>query len=193
MQRVREDSEDRQDRQDHNKLVVEKMKTPCFDAPLLFFTVELLLMLYTKHTIRALSETCKQFRDIVFSGGVVRDLGRRIRINLRDTYPAWAMRQTIQKDVREFDIVTSRLDAEYLSAVLYRLAFMGARIERLNIESSICPDFTPCAPYLREFTMTSSGFSILQDNLCGIGICTCLLYTSPSPRDRQKSRMPSSA
>ena len=26
----------------------------------------------------------------------------------------------------------------------------------------------------------------------GIGWC-CLLYTSPSPRDRQKSRMPSSA
>ena len=25
------------------------------------------------------------------------------------------------------------------------------------------------------------------------GISTCLLYTSPSPRDRQKSRMPSSA
>ena len=24
-------------------------------------------------------------------------------------------------------------------------------------------------------------------------MCTCLLYTSPSPRDRQKSRMPSSA
>ena len=28
----------------------------------------------------------------------------------------------------------------------------------------------------------------------GVGILyTCLLYTSPSPRDRQKSRMPSSA
>ena len=26
-----------------------------------------------------------------------------------------------------------------------------------------------------------------------IGLLTCLLYTSPSPRDRQKSRMPSSA
>ena len=25
------------------------------------------------------------------------------------------------------------------------------------------------------------------------GLRTCLLYTSPSPRDRQKSRMPSSA
>ena len=27
----------------------------------------------------------------------------------------------------------------------------------------------------------------------GFGTYTCLLYTSPSPRDRQKSRMPSSA
>ena len=31
-----------------------------------------------------------------------------------------------------------------------------------------------------------------DDNLDGKG-WTCLLYTSPSPRDRQKSRMPSSA
>ena len=34
--------------------------------------------------------------------------------------------------------------------------------------------------------------------ICGIiktvnNMCGCLLYTSPSPRDRQKSRMPSSA
>ena len=27
----------------------------------------------------------------------------------------------------------------------------------------------------------------------GFDVKTCLLYTSPSPRDRQKSRMPSSA
>ena len=26
-----------------------------------------------------------------------------------------------------------------------------------------------------------------------VRMCSCLLYTSPSPRDRQKSRMPSSA
>ena len=29
--------------------------------------------------------------------------------------------------------------------------------------------------------------------LVGGGVLACLLYTSPSPRDRQKSRMPSSA
>ena len=31
------------------------------------------------------------------------------------------------------------------------------------------------------------------DYLYSIGVSNCLLYTSPSPRDRQKSRMPSSA
>ena len=35
--------------------------------------------------------------------------------------------------------------------------------------------------------------SALGDGVPGDLIETCLLYTSPSPRDRQKSRMPSSA
>ena len=33
----------------------------------------------------------------------------------------------------------------------------------------------------------------LNDDLNGVERKVCLLYTSPSPRDRQKSRMPSSA
>ena len=36
-------------------------------------------------------------------------------------------------------------------------------------------------------SIESGDFNVTQT------ICTCLLYTSPSPRDRQKSRMPSSA
>ena len=40
---------------------------------------------------------------------------------------------------------------------------------------------------------TGAGKSILLDAL-GLALGSrCLLYTSPSPRDRQKSRMPSSA
>ena len=35
---------------------------------------------------------------------------------------------------------------------------------------------------------SASDFTFILDNISG-----CLLYTSPSPRDRQKSRMPSSA
>ena len=37
------------------------------------------------------------------------------------------------------------------------------------------------------------GKSIPTSTYTGRGFVACLLYTSPSPRDRQKSRMPSSA
>ena len=39
---------------------------------------------------------------------------------------------------------------------------------------------------------TADGSAIESSNTSDFGT-TCLLYTSPSPRDRQKSRMPSSA
>ena len=39
------------------------------------------------------------------------------------------------------------------------------------------------------FVVSLAGESVLMDRLPD----ACLLYTSPSPRDRQKSRMPSSA
>ena len=44
--------------------------------------------------------------------------------------------------------------------------------------------FAGCAP--GEAASTKTGDSITESDVC-------LLYTSPSPRDRQKSRMPSSA
>ena len=41
-------------------------------------------------------------------------------------------------------------------------------------------------------TLMGKGAFDEKDNL-SVGMLGCLLYTSPSPRDRQKSRMPSSA
>ena len=48
---------------------------------------------------------------------------------------------------------------------------------------------SPPGEYTIQFNTGSTG--PLRTNVDGV--ITCLLYTSPSPRDRQKSRMPSSA
>ena len=48
---------------------------------------------------------------------------------------------------------------------------------------------------LKDFYLAGSGvgFTVLVLTLYATQYSGCLLYTSPSPRDRQKSRMPSSA
>ena len=54
--------------------------------------------------------------------------------------------------------------------------------------------YCPGAISLRPFNRIASEDFIKDYNLQVVGaIKVCLLYTSPSPRDRQKSRMPSSA
>ena len=45
------------------------------------------------------------------------------------------------------------------------------------------------AGYIRYFSKMNGYYNSDMEDY----IRTCLLYTSPSPRDRQKSRMPSSA
>ena len=66
-----------------------------------------------------------------------------------------------------------------------------------NIEGKLVvikPDFFK--PEFREakyqIVLALSGFGC-DANKMGNAVYVCLLYTSPSPRDRQKSRMPSSA
>ena len=51
--------------------------------------------------------------------------------------------------------------------------------------------FTEPVPANMERGLTNNGVDTLHGTARFTG--TCLLYTSPSPRDRQKSRMPSSA
>ena len=46
---------------------------------------------------------------------------------------------------------------------------------------------------LKEFFRVVKLDSRRWGSSCQVNINSCLLYTSPSPRDRQKSRMPSSA
>ena len=47
---------------------------------------------------------------------------------------------------------------------------------------------------IQERSVTVVAFVAVNGGMASGGVTrTCLLYTSPSPRDRQKSRMPSSA
>ena len=51
------------------------------------------------------------------------------------------------------------------------------------------------AAYIHEDfkTLQIQNLLVAPSDLSQVRVKTCLLYTSPSPRDRQKSRMPSSA
>ena len=53
---------------------------------------------------------------------------------------------------------------------------------------SLSADTLAVGAYLEDSCSTSIATTASTDNLC-----SCLLYTSPSPRDRTRSRMPSSA
>ena len=67
-----------------------------------------------------------------------------------------------------------------------------------NYKSQICIIGAGFTGLSAGLCLAESGFEviILEANRVGFGASGrngCLLYTSPSPRDRQKSRMPSSA
>ena len=47
--------------------------------------------------------------------------------------------------------------------------------------------------FFKEGAKVIPGNTAFSRNYFAVELNTCLLYTSPSPRDRQKSRMPSSA
>ena len=80
---------------------------------------------------------------------------------------------------------------ELFSDISWNLLLLGEETAKkwdhseFNIEHIIHTLFSSS-----EFFAFIEKLSIDQDTVLDI---TCLLYTSPSPRDRQKSRMPSSA
>ena len=63
-------------------------------------------------------------------------------------------------------------------------------MSKTNTAENRAVDTTPAADGIIEAINRVQ--AVIEFELDGT-IITCLLYTSPSPRDRQKSRMPSSA
>ena len=100
-----------------------------------------------------------------------------------DRYQAEARQETIQILAGQTKEVQSRL-------------FAGAKeyktIKHYGDKEGVT-DFVDSIDWGMFFFITKPMFALLHFLNSMIGNMGCLLYTSPSPRDRQKSRMPSSA
>ena len=68
-------------------------------------------------------------------------------------------------------------------------------IRRITIKRDACGDYWICitTTYTDFRPLPTTGQSVGADFGMKDAYLTCLLYTSPSPRDRTRSRMPSSA
>ena len=65
---------------------------------------------------------------------------------------------------------------------------------RLNMHEGVANHFSACVPgSSTDFYVNKAGIHFSQIKASDLILVTCLLYTSPSPRDRTRSRMPSSA
>ena len=94
-----------------------------------------------------------------------------------------------------FDL-TERLFAELkfseIKDMIKQSAYICAFYDSLS--KYLTDNSSDIAGFLKEWDSHIHEKSIHSDGDGGIRFLTiCLLYTSPSPRDRQKSRMPSSA
>ena len=74
-------------------------------------------------------------------------------------------------------------------------AFVPSRltIKRLGVVALVLGLSAPAQAGWKRATKTSEGIVVDVRKIDGQAIVTCLLYTSPSPRDATLSRMPSSA
>ena len=81
------------------------------------------------------------------------------------------------------------LAADSQKVTLLALLDLSAVFDRLQSSFGLADKVLD---WLRSF-LTGRSQQVLRDGCLSELVMICLLYTSPSPRDRQKSRMPSSA
>ena len=77
-----------------------------------------------------------------------------------------------------------------VNGVGYLLQCGSRTLGSLGIGETVC---LHVETHVREQAITLYGFHSEEERAWFVRLQTCLLYTSPSPRDRTRSRMPSSA
>ena len=73
------------------------------------------------------------------------------------------------------------------------LSILCVNLAAQDFEASLCFEDSTGKKDTLEFGNVNGARNCLDSNLGEVDISDCLLYTSPSPRDKRQSRMPSSA
>ena len=76
-------------------------------------------------------------------------------------------------------------------AIVFGKMLQSFAAEVLDMDPA--PVFAPSKIVTHEGQGLTAVEKIFNANAVGVAVGTCLLYTSPSPRDKRQSRMPSSA
>ena len=129
--------------------------------------------------------------DLEFSGLTARALAACVKV-LGSAKRARAQKEAVAEYVAAsvLDVLTQQTDAVPLAALV--LESLRDAPKRAPAEESIRPDAKErVAQEKKSGVKKSGGAAARADGDPGGG--GCLLYTSPSPRDRTRSRMPSSA
>ena len=115
-----------------------------------------------------------------------------------------------QTDVESFEVLESKSDAfRNFHAKGVNTAPEEIMLDKAQLLGLTAPEMTVLVGGMRSLGISSNGYGLFSEDsnklsndyfktLLDMSVQwkpngTCLLYTSPSPRDRQKSRMPSSA
>ena len=85
---------------------------------------------------------------------------------------------------------TAKLDSDDLELLIEAIESLSTKIDAIEKNA---PVFSPDQAIRLSTAFAAKAENTAQQNLAPVLSQICLLYTSPSPRDRQKSRMPSSA
>ena len=90
----------------------------------------------------------------------------------------------LRGDMSEVELVKELLIAEFTAYCC---------TERKNKEATVVGKMVALNVYHEQWVRLSLPLQHFRIQAVRMGIKSCLLYTSPSPRDKRQSRMPSSA
>ena len=121
--------------------------------------------------------------------GIAMHLARLLNYDEYDVYIRWLMREYQSDPIPGHSRVTLAQIQQVDKEVFVRMADLTRAGLGLNRDGTYALDHV-----LSQVIHEPKIASLMNPRPFAVGNSnTCLLYTSPSPRDRQKSRMPSSA